>query len=256
MLGRPQRRLIALDRIVEQDHQPVAGKLVQRAFVLVDQRAEAGVIVAEHAHHLLRLRGLGERREAAQIAEHHADVAAMALDDVVAGRDQELGDLRREEPLEPADTLDLADLIRHALLERLVPLVDLVVQFLDAQHRLHARHQRRLVDRLGQVFVGAGVEPGDDVLAVGLRGHQDDRRERHLLVRLDALGDLDAVELRHHDVEQDQVGQMLLGGDERLLAVGGLQQLVAVDAEPRDQNVAVGLVVVDDQDTRRTVHDA
>ena len=48
---------------------------------------------------------------------------------------------------------------------------------------------------------------------------------------------------------------MLLRRGQRLLAVGGLQQLVAVDAEPRDQDVAIGLVVVDDQDTRWIVHD-
>ena len=71
------------------------------------------MVLAEHAHHLLRLRRLGESGEAAQIAEHDADVAAMALDDVVAGRDKQLGDLRREEPLEPADALKLADLIRR-----------------------------------------------------------------------------------------------------------------------------------------------
>ena len=42
-----------------------------------------------------------------------------------------------------------------------------VVQLLDAQDRAHARDQGRLVDRLGQVFVGADVQTGDDVLGVG-----------------------------------------------------------------------------------------
>ena len=144
--------------------------------------------------------------------------------------------------------------VGDALFEVLVHLGDLVVQLLQAQHGLHPRHQRRLVDRLGEIFVGAGFEPGDDVLGVGLGRAQDDRRERHRRIVLDPLADLDAVDLRHHDVEQDQVGQMLLGGGERLFAVGGLLEVVAVRAEPREQDVAVGLVVVDDQDTRRIVH--
>ena len=67
-------------------------------------------------------------------------------------------------------------------------------------------------------------------------------------VRLEAPAHFDAVDLRHHHVEQDQVGQMLLGGGERLLAVGRLQQFVAVHFQPRDQDVAVGLVVVDDRE--------
>ena len=46
-------------------------------------------------------------------------------------------------------------------------LVHGVVQLLDAQDRAHARDQRRLVDGLGQVFVAADLEAGDDVLGVG-----------------------------------------------------------------------------------------
>ena len=58
-----------------------------------------------------------------------------------------------------------------ALLEVLVPVrqirrlrLNLVVQRLDPQHRAHARHQSGLIDRLGQIFIGARVEPGNDVL--------------------------------------------------------------------------------------------
>ncbi len=119
---------------------------------------------------------------------------------------------------------------------------------------MHARHQRHLVDRLGQILVGAGVEPGDHVRAVGFGGDQNDGHERQLRIGLEPAAHLDAVELRHHDVEQDEVGQMLRGGGERLLAVGGLQQLIALRREPRHQDVAVGLVVVDDQNARRVVH--
>ena len=101
---------------------------------------------------------------------------------LVARRDHELGDLRRQKALQAADALDLGELLCDALLERLVPdrevgrlRLHLIVQRLDAQHRLHAGDQRRLVDRLGQILVGAGFEPGDDVLAVRLGGDQDDR---------------------------------------------------------------------------------
>ena len=70
------------------------------------------MILAQHAHHLLRLRGFGEGGEAAQVAEHHADVAAVAFESVSSPDvTQQLGDLRREEALEPADALDLADLL-------------------------------------------------------------------------------------------------------------------------------------------------
>ena len=188
--------------------------MLERALVLEDQLARDLVVLAQHAHHLLGLRDLGEGGEAAQVEEHHGDLAAMALQRIVgAAADDQLGQLRREEAAQPPDPLELGDLRRHALLERGVPLLDFVgqrldrvVQALDAQHRAHARGERRMVDRLGQVLVAAGLEPGDHVLRVGHRGDHDDRRERERGVGAQPPADLDAVELGHHDVEQDQVG--------------------------------------------------
>ena len=47
---------------------------------------------------------------------------------------------------------------------------------------------------------------------------------------------------------------MLRGARQRLFAVRRLQQLIAVLLQPRDQNVAVGFVVVDHQDSGGVVH--
>ena len=73
-------RIGAWQRIVEQDHQAVAGEALERAFEFVDQCAERVMIVAQHLHHFFRLRRLGERREPAQVAEHDGDFAAMAFE--------------------------------------------------------------------------------------------------------------------------------------------------------------------------------
>ena len=98
-------------------------------------------------------------------------------------------------------------------------------QFLHPQHRFDARNQRRLIDRLGQVFVGASLKAEDDILGVGFCGHQNDRHERQVGVRLQPAADFEAVELRHHHVEQDQVGQLFAGDGKRFLAIASLQQL-------------------------------
>ena len=80
------------------------------------------MILAQHRHHLLGLGGLGESGEAAQVAEHHGDLAAVALEQLlVARRHDQLGELRRQEALQPADALDLGDLLRDALLAAFVP---------------------------------------------------------------------------------------------------------------------------------------
>ena len=154
------------NRVVEEDHHPVAGEALEGAVVRKDQLAHLGVVLAEHAHHLLGLGRLGEGGEASQVEEHDGDLAPVGLQGIVgAARHDELGELRREEALEAAELLELAHLLLDAPLERPVPLGALlgeplhgVVEVLDPQHRLDAGHQRRLVHRLRQVLVAARLE--------------------------------------------------------------------------------------------------
>ena len=111
-----------------------------------------------------------------------------------------------------------------------------------------------MVHRLGEVLVGPRLEPGDDVLRFRHRGHQDDRRERGLLRLFQLAADRDAVELGHHDVEQDQVGLRFMGDREGLLAVAGGDDIVAVGGEAHAQDANIGRIVVGDQDPRRIPH--
>ena len=89
-------------------------------------RADRRVVLAEHRHHLLRIGGLGERGEAAQVEEDDGDLAPVALQRILgAAGDDEVGELRREEALQPADPLELRHAVGHALLERAVQLGEL-----------------------------------------------------------------------------------------------------------------------------------
>ena len=176
------------------------------------------------------------------------------------GHDQ-LGDLRRDEPLERAELLDLGELRRDPLLERPAPrlelgrlLLDGIVQRLDPQDRAHPRDERRMVDRLGDVLVAAGIEPGHDVVGIGLRRDQDDRHERQAGIGLELPADLNAVPARHHDVEQDQIGRLRARGDQRLVAVPGRDHLVTLPRQTGLENLEVRRVVVDDQNARRLPH--
>ncbi len=180
---------------------------------------------------------------------------------LVARGDDDVRDLRREKALEPPHPLDLGDLIGHAPFERAIPggevrslRLHLIVQRLRAQHGLHPRHQRDLVHRLGEIFVGPRFQSDDDVLRIALGGDQDDRGERQGGILLEPAADLDTVEPRHHHVEQDQVRKMLSRRSQRRFAVGGLHDLVTIRLEPRVEDVAVRLVVVNDKDKRGIVH--
>ena len=108
-----------------------------------------GVELAEHLHQLLRLDRVDEARPSAEVGEEHRDLPAMAAEDrVVARRDDRVGELRREEPPQPPQPLELHDLRLHALLERSIQLGQLrglrrdrVVVALDPQQRPDPREQ-------------------------------------------------------------------------------------------------------------------
>src|SRR3954469_4110992 len=78
--------------LVEEHHDPVAGKLVERSLELAHKRPQCAVVLAQEIEDFLGLGSLSEGGVAAQIAEHHDDLAAMAFEDfLVALRDNKFG---------------------------------------------------------------------------------------------------------------------------------------------------------------------
>ena len=131
------------------------------------------------------------------------------------------GEVLEEEPFGPRQLDQLAVAGDHPALE-----VDLdVVEREHAGARLgarrptqdgaHAGRQLVRVERLGDVVVGAEVEALGLVGGGALGGQQDDR-DRPPLAEL--AHDLDAIEVGHDDVEQDDVRPDLLGLGQRLFA--------------------------------------
>ena len=70
-------------RIIEENHDTVAGELIERALILTDQRPQRAVVLVQEVEHLLGLGRLHEGGVAAQIAEHDDDLAAMAFKDLL-----------------------------------------------------------------------------------------------------------------------------------------------------------------------------
>ena len=114
-----------------------------------------------------------------------------------------------------------------------------------AQHRSYARHQRPVLERLGQIVVAAGVQSLDHVPRIGFRGYKDDRDRSQRGILLEHAHDADAVELRHHDVEQDQIRLEAAGFRKPLFAIRGGRHLVAVRLEAHAQDFEIFRRVVD-----------
>ena len=136
---RSKRCVFDGEGIVEEHHQGVAGETFQGPAEGVDQLPQLTVELRQDGHHLLRFRGLRERGEAPEVAEHHRDLASMALQHalVVVVHDQ-LGELWRQEAPHAAQALEILDLGTHTVFQRPIPLgklrrlaLDRVVELLD-----------------------------------------------------------------------------------------------------------------------------
>ena len=91
--------VVGLDhRIVEEDHDPVAREVLERAVVGDNECTKRRVVQPQEPEHLLGLGGLREDGEVAEVAEQRGDLATMAGEHrlPIRARD-ERGDLRRQE---------------------------------------------------------------------------------------------------------------------------------------------------------------
>ena len=107
------------------------------------------VILPQQGHHVFRIRTLGEAGEAAQIAVERGNLAAVAFQlPLRSRRNNEIGDLRRQEAAQSAHAFDLADLLVHALFKSLVQLQQFRRLLLELGRLLldHAE-QARVLDR-------------------------------------------------------------------------------------------------------------
>ena len=235
----------------------------------LDQPSHRCVILAQHGHHLFRLGGFGKAGEAAQIEEHHSHFAAMAHEGIlrVAGND-EFGELRRHEALQARQPLELLHLLRHAMLQRAVPLCELcclrlelsglllhlswsaLMRSIDLTRATSAAWSTGFVRYSSAPASSPATTSCESVFAVtmmiGMNGRDG--------VVLEPPADLDAVQLRHHDVEQDQVRLRSLVRGRAPRRRRCRDDLVAVRGEASLKIVDVVRVVVRDQDARRRPH--
>ena len=140
---------------------------------------------------------------------------------VIVAHDQ-LRELRRQEAAEASESLEILDLRADSVLQPVVPLgklgslaLDRVVELLDAQQGADTSQELRLVDRSRDEVVRAGLDGAHLVLVP--RGGEHHHRE-HLGggVLAQPAADIVAVHLGHDDVEQDDVGCVVLEPGEGL----------------------------------------
>lgn len=103
---------------------------------------------------------------------------------------------------------------------------------------------------LGDVVISTGVEGGDLVVLAVVDGEDHDGDGAPFA---DASEDGEAVEVREAEVEEDEVGPVLGGGEEPIAAVGGFEDTVGVTFEGDAQEAPDLRFVVDDEEREGTL---
>src|SRR3984957_7165675 len=106
-----------------------------------------------------------------------------------------------------------------------------------------ARHR----NGLGDVSLASALADHFFVAFHGESGDRDHGNGLQRLVFLDPFGDFQARDFRQLDVHQDQVGMMLARDVERLHAILGLQDVVAMGVQQIVEELHVELIVLHDQ---------
>jgi hypothetical protein len=119
---------------------------------------------------------------------------------------------------------------------------------LAPQQRADARHQLCGRERLGQVVVGPGVEPGDLVGVERARRQHDDRQGAGSGLGAPAPGQLQPGLARQHPVEDHEVGDHPVDFGLRGFGVGRDGHLEAGVAQVDRDQLGDRRLVLDDQD--------
>ncbi len=117
----------------------------------------------------------------------------------------------------------------------------------SAQHRLDAGDQLTRRKRLGDVIVGAGIEAADAVFLFAARGQHDDRDVGGTGIAAQPTAHFDARQILDHPVEQDDVGRLFPGEDQRHFAVGRMADGEVLARKMKGQQLGKRGIVLDQQ---------
>src|SRR5271165_4511867 len=129
-----------------------------------------------------------------------------------------------------------------------VRLAQLLEKQLVAQVGADPREDLLGPEGLREVVDAARVEAHDDVVRLVLGRYEDDGGARLPVGLLEGPAGREAVDAGHHDVQEHEIGPELGVDLQRLLAGGGLGDLISLVAQDASYDLQVNTVVVHDKD--------
>ncbi|MNG99296.1 hypothetical protein D3C79_584620 [compost metagenome] len=117
-------------------------------------------------------------------------------------------------------------------------------RLLAAEQRFDPRHQFQHRKGFGQVIVGTQLQPQHAVYLAGARADDDDRRVARHVAR--PAADLQPVDARQHQIEDQRVPAALFQHRHAQIAVGGVANVVAFIAQVQLQQLGDVAVILND----------
>src|SRR5207253_744779 len=112
---------------------------------------------------------------------------------------------------------------------------------------VHLIEQLDGAEGLDEVVVGTGVAASGAIDVGAAGGQHDDFDGRRLGLVFQVATDLEAIELGHVDVEQDQLGPLLAGNLQGFFAVSRVQQVEVFGAERGSDQPPQARIIVREQ---------
>jgi hypothetical protein len=113
------------------------------------------------------------------------------------------------------------------------------------QDRLHSRQQLARLEWLGQIVIGAELEPDDAIHGITARGEHQDRRLR---LRPNAAAHIKTVDIGQREVENDAVEALARVARDAELALGRNHDLKARLTEIALHHLGETRIIFDEQD--------
>ncbi len=107
-----------------------------------------------------------------------------------------------------------------------------------------------MAERLGHIVVGAELQ-ADDLVDLRIAGRDHD--DRDIAPQAQLAADLGATHSGHHQVEQHQISTVAIEFGQSGLAIGRLGDVEALPLQHVRQGIAVGLLVLNDQNAGHDV---
>ena len=127
--------------------------------------------------------------------------------------------------------------------------VKVVVESLLVDQRSHSRDQFDAIVGFGEEVVGSCFDAADAAVSVVEGGDKDDGDEARFLVVFKAVADFEAVQLRHHDIEQDEVGVLPFHNFKGFAPVASFEDGMSGTFEQVAGSHAIERAIVGNEDT-------